>query len=268
MDNNPLLKDQSVKSAPNNVKSNYEMQQDGRQKNMYVLSLDGSRIFWILSIILLLMTFVLLLGYWIGSDAAMSTANTHIARAKTPVNTEDTSRNIQTNAPEKAKATITEENMTNAEKAKAETKQVKTENSPKKSNVKFSNGEETVFDPDTGKVRMQKKQDTTRQKISKSIKSLKTKRGVDTYGSDKYMTRSKPYSIQIATHFSLGTAMHVKRKLRKGNHSAYIFMHKSSRGKRFYKIRVGTFTSRSKAKNYLVRLKRTRYGRGAIIVHR
>ncbi len=271
MENNPLLKEQSVNHNPN-----MEMQQGGKQKNMYVLSLDGSRIFWILSIVLLLMTFVLLLGYWIGSDAAMSSMNNKIAmtnKNNTVITKPETNK-----ANDNTKAVIQKEeiNKTNTPEPKTETVNTenqknsapKTNNSKPEENVKFSRGEETVFNPDTGKVSVTDSKNSTRQRISRKLKRLKTRRGIDTLGRDKYMTRSKPYSIQIATHFSLRSAMHVKRRLRRKNHSAYIFMHKSSSGRKFYKIRVGTFSTRTGAKTYLSRLRRSRYGRGAIIIHR
>lgn len=44
-----------------------EKGQNGRRE-MYVLSLDNNRIFWILSIALLVLVFLFLLGYWIGHD--------------------------------------------------------------------------------------------------------------------------------------------------------------------------------------------------------
>jgi cell division septation protein DedD len=82
------------------------------------------------------------------------------------------------------------------------------------------------------------------------------------------MTNSKPFAIQIATHFSLRMAMSIKKQLRNKNHAAYIFMHKSTNGKKFYKIRVGAFASRDGAKKYLAVLQKTGLGKRSIIVHR
>ena len=39
-----------------------------RKKDLYILSLDGGRMFWVVSISLLLLVFLFLLGYWIGHD--------------------------------------------------------------------------------------------------------------------------------------------------------------------------------------------------------
>ena len=53
------------------------MEQQGQngRREMYILSLDNNRIFWILSIALLVLVFLFLLGYWIGHDNTAPAGN-------------------------------------------------------------------------------------------------------------------------------------------------------------------------------------------------
>ena len=114
MDQSPILKEQSVDQNPNQIRTeNTNSSFAKKSRNMYVLNLDGSRIFWILSIVLLLMTFVLLLGYWIGSDATVTAAEANgnqITRSSANANSAQTAP-VQTarTGERNTQATITEE---------------------------------------------------------------------------------------------------------------------------------------------------------------
>jgi len=49
--------------------------QAGRKKELYILSLDSGRLFWVVVISLLVLAFLFLLGYWIGHDTVSAGAN-------------------------------------------------------------------------------------------------------------------------------------------------------------------------------------------------
>ncbi len=293
MDQSPILKEQSVDQNPNQIRTeNTNSSFAKKSRNMYVLNLDGSRIFWILSIVLLLMTFVLLLGYWIGSDATVTAAEANgsqITRSGVITTPTQTAPAQTTRSAERSsQTTITEEpisrNAAGDSRSIVDTTQPEPRNStatPDTASTRNNeqpsaghsnsaeNTEQTAGNStESESAEAESSTNTTRNNIAQRVRRLRTRRGIDTVGSDKFMTTSKPFSIQIATHFSLRMAMSVKKQLRNKNHSAYIFMHNSSSGKKFYKIRVGAFSSREGAKKYLALLKRNGLGKRSIIVHR
>jgi hypothetical protein len=272
MENNPLLAEQSVKPSSNSFSEN--LNTGKKSKQLYVLNLDGSRIFWILSIVLLLMTFVLLLGYWIGSDASTSTPVSAAQRTASAAIRENISPSSVA-AENRSGVRITEERTAASQTpdASAGNGVPQSENTSRTSSAapNPSVTEERILDTENAGRRENGSNTpvaSTRRRIARNLGFLRRRRGIDTSGSDKYMTRSKPYAIQIATHTSYRTASAVRKSLRKKRFPAYIFLHKTASGKKFYKIRVGTFSSRSLAMKYIEKVKKISLGRRSIIVHR
>jgi len=292
MENNPILNSQNIEKKDNLVRDTYDTPAP-KKKSMYVLNLDGSRIFWMISIVLLLLTFVLLLGYWVGSDSTVNQTVDPNSRqiagrtgaAQTPA---------QSNTPEGLR--ITEERLASSSQVEANTStagsqtQARPNNQSNSGNLANShtgsnNQESSAIDNINSMVQNQPASNTRvkqRKRIARRSESTREtnndsdretarqriSRMVDTVGSDKFMTERKPYAVQIATHTSLRGASSIKKKLKNDNHSAYILLSKTRKGKKLYKVRVGTFKSREIAMKHLETLRNTSYGRSSIIVHR
>ena len=258
------------------------MEQQGQngRKEMYILSLDNNRIFWILSIALLVLVFLFLLGYWIGQD---NTGDSTQANNSQPIDRSVDARLGQVFANRK---------LSISQSTAGGNTVSKTSGIPATSTTDHSIGKtDPVIKPDTlspqhkkewaslnkGKrtipVKVDSKPNITKKRRIKPVVRKSVKRSVRRTvnrstvrrRSSSLYTSSGKYAIQVASLGTSGSASRLKSRLASRSFRAYI-SRATVNGKLYYRIKVGRFSTYTKARQVLASLKRTREGSRSYIV--
>ncbi len=74
---------------------------------------------------------------------------------------------------------------------------------------------------------------------------------------DIYLTKEKPYTVQLKTFVNQNEAINVFQKLRKADVEAYLVNGSTKRGKSIYSLRIGPFSDKYEAYNLLKELRKT-----------
>ncbi len=254
-------------------------EQTQTKKEMYILSLDNSRIAWILSIVVMVMVFLFLLGYWVGRDTeekivtkpGSKTTNSTLQSLKNELSLVNT--NIQTktitpnsdiirkNKPDLKKDLIIKDNTAKSFNSKTEKNEFDSLGGKSGNpNLKMNNyKKDRIYVKKTVRKRVKK---TVRKRYTRIRRKNKRKRYTSA-ARLRYSSRGK-YSIQIASHTGKKSANYVIRQLKRKRYRAYLSK-KKVKGRSYFRIKVGNFKNYASAKIALRKLKTSRLGRESYI---
>ena len=259
------------------------MEQQGQngRREMYILSLDNNRIFWILSIALLVLVFLFLLGYWIGQDN--SGGDTQSSTRQQSRSVDDRLGSLRRMLDSRRMASVPAGgNLSGSPAGDLQKKAGTGTDAP--DTVKKSSGDpgfktDNMSPRERRELAMLKKDGgvpaVKKRTPKREIKKNKTRRRVvrkrsqpvarkRTRKRSVYSSRGK-YAIQVASLGTSSGASRLRSRLSSRSFRAYI-SRATVNGKRYYRIKVGRFKSYSRARQVLASLKRTRYGRRSYIV--
>jgi len=202
----------------------HQQEESVAQKDMYVINMDLSRLFWMIAIGLFMLTFFFLFGYWLGSDTnyldLLQKDNIASRQNYDPDNqvTHSTLQEVQT---------VTNEAMQN-------------------------NDMEPVISQGDDRIGMAEQPDTEEDSFEansmesvpapRARRRLKTRRRV-TRRKDSKLSRTRPYVVQISIHKVKRNAYHMLDILTHEGFPSYIYTTQNSIGETLYYVRVGPFRS-------------------------
>lgn len=250
--------------------------QNGRRE-MYILSLDNNRIFWILSIALLVLVFLFLLGYWIGQDNSGGTPQQSTRQRRSSVDDRLGSlrRMLDSRRPAQTGMGGTLAGNTTGGMQQGSGDKIDTPSGVKKPATDPGFKTDTMSPRERRELAMLKKDapkpivknnvskrtvkqaPVRRSVVRKTVRRRSPKRSV-------YSSRGK-YAIQVASLGTSGGASRLRSRLASRSFRAFV-SRATVNGKRYYRIKVGRFSSYSRARQVLASLKRTSYGRRSYIV--
>jgi len=203
---------------------------------MYVLNLDALRIFWITIILFLLLFLTFFVGYFIGKERAKGEIE-KLAKKNEKI-MEDVLKNINQNntgnVPEKR-------NIENSDDIEA-------------SIEKEKKIEEKIPEPEPVPVQNKRYIPAKKRIIKRKSSSTKSPSFVIEYG-DKRLSKKRPYTIQVASYRNYKNALLLYRQLKNQQFPAYIIKSKVNHIM-YYRIRVGTFPSKTLSLKVLSMVKR------------
>lgn len=232
-------------------------------REMFVLNLDNSSIFWISLVLFFIIVLFFFAGFFIGRkimekpaglEPTVRTSNLY-ENSKPIANTNDNFEFYHVLNEEKlTKADITH-SIPRSKIEKRKTSSVKKENpivvehKYPKTQTKVKKVKKTYVKKS---VKMTKKRSTTRKTpITTGLTHRKTH-------------KTHPYAVQVSSCLSSAAALSVKNQLKKIGFSAYIVRAKINH-KLFYRIRVGPFSSKESALKSLRRLRSLSHYSGSYI---
>lgn len=253
-----------------------EQQTPRQHKEMYVLSLDNTRIIWVLSITLLVVVFLFLLGYWIGRDTTGSPGVPAGSYAATGQNNGVADNSGTRLGQLQKKLTMMSSNSSTINYAAMTTPRHVDDLKTKLRNGLKTPREQKEFESLQGK----KPKYTEKQTAKVTTRAVKAPASVDKSSATRkktvvqkktvrrasriYSTSGK-YSIQVASLTRSGSAAQLKKKLKQKQFRSYVAPAKVN-GKQYYRIKVGRFRDIATARKVLVKLKAIPYGKGSYIV--
>jgi len=268
----------------------YHQNQTQPKKDMYIISLDLTRVFWIIAISLFFLTFFFLFGYWLGSDSnyldTQKDRLTHKSNGKRwlTVNKDELRK-----AYEEEKAKVLGRESFNRERYPVQSKDNRPEKLSQKGNQLFDRNERQVrnyqdsqrndfFEPgkDAGSPkRIENPKDvpmannrTRPIELRRYVRQPKEKPNkVSLSSKDRHLSKKQPYTIQVSTHRVKSNAYRLQRKLRK-NYPAYVFAKSRSKGKVSYFVRVGPYATEDKAHKMQIKLLQVKEARNSIVVNK
>ena len=216
---------------------------------MYVLNLDALRIFWITIILFLLLFLTFFVGYFIGKERAKSEIE-KLAKKNEKI-MEDVLKNINQNKTDDDDSEFYE--------------LMNTGNVPEKRNIENSDDieasiekekkiEEKIPEPEPVPAQNKRYIPAKKRIIKRKISSAKSPSFVIEYG-DKRLSKKRPYTIQVASYRNYKNALLLYRQLKNQQFPAYIIKSKVNHIM-YYRIRVGTFPSKTLSLKVLSMVKR------------
>ncbi len=200
-----------------------------QHKDMYIINLDMTRVFWLLAVGLFMITFFFLFGYWLGSDPdqtypakSFSITKTH-QKNLVSINKNDI-------VSDTTKKTLSDVDM-------------------------YANNQSASGDD--GATETRRTQESSDQPTESSSEEGLT---------DQSLSRSKKYTIQVSANRVAGNAHRLKDKLLSKGFHAYIF-EKNRNGSLLYFVRVGSFSSELKAKKTLRRVRTIKNARNSRLIN-
>ncbi|GMT49586.1 MAG: hypothetical protein IEMM0008_1125 [bacterium] len=207
-----------------------------QHKDLYIINLDMTRVFWLLAVGLFMITFFFLFGYWLGSDPdhiysenSLSITKTHQSNL-VAINKSDVISSFDNKKTLRAAGNYA--------------------NHPSGRNV---NNENNATDTETQGTQVPNNQ--TAEPSS------------DESSTDQSLSQSKRFTIQVSANRVAENARRLKDKLHDKGFNAYIYKINRNNGL-FYFVRVGSFASENRARQTLRRLRSIKHARGSRIVNR
>ena len=198
-------------------------------KDMYVVNLDMVRIFWILAILLFMLTFFFLFGYWLGNDTSGSP--NFIAQKKLD----------QKNWLSYDKNQFKE--LLELQKVKKATEKALTRNINSSVSSNHSEGLKAQ-ELETERLKKNNQRDkvvNVKRSIRNPLNFKKKKSNVDIHLSSK-----KPYAVQVSINRVFRNAKRLDEDLKREGFSSYVYK-KNSKNGLFNIVRVGPFRTYSEA---------------------
>lgn len=201
-------------------------------KDMYVINLDLTRIFWLIALGLFSVTFFFLFGYWLGNDTVdkksvnykpFITMNQEDIRNQAIANENDSNNQV-------SGAVLNQEPL-NSQEVRSELARLSQAHRERTTHTANSN-QTTSAD---------------RTNIDLNLNEANPR------SSDL----NKPYTIQISIHRVKANAHRLKKKLIENGFNAYIHTKISRRGHELSFVRVGPFANEEEAQRTQHRLRRT-----------
>jgi len=239
----------------NNINAQTHVEQDMPHKDMYVMNLDLSRVFWIIAVGLFMLTFFFLFGYWLGSDTnylevmQKDNQNARIEQSRSIILNDDMK---QTSNMKEVQA-VTEQAM-----RKDNSSQSTMHKDNRNNDSIYSNGESTQEEDETAKIETVKEDEREKPPV---IRRAPVKKLRDTKLSGK-----AHYAVQISTHRVKRNAYGVLKQLKDHQFKAYIYKKKNSRGQLLYIVRIGPFASEAVAQDNQIEAKMLKVGQDGIVV--
>lgn len=221
-------------------------------KEMYVLNLDLTRVFWIIAVSLVILTFSFLFGFFIGSNIGYKNKNT--------ISQHESKSELENRILDKGETTPANTNNI------SDSDQIVANNT--------NQSETTVVDVDENQNNNnyeQRTNDNSTRTRTRAPRRNSTPRSNTTNRSsyrDSKLTANKPFAIQVSFHKIQRNAHHVYDILKFKRFPAYIFQTTNSNGEEIYFVRVGPFRSESDAQRIRAKIRKDKEGRGAFIVNR
>jgi len=243
---------------------------------MYILSLDNNRIFWILSIALLVLVFLFLLGYWIGQDHSDTGLQSSIRHSNRSVDEHLGSLKRMLDGRRAAVPSASLAGGRSAAMPQSRAGKTAALQDGKKLVGALGLKADSLSPEEKRELTMLQK-DAVRPLVKKTVVPIKrvaarrrsarkiARQTRRVRRGDSVYSPSGKYAIQVASLGSSGGASRLRGRLSSRSFRAYI-SRATVNGKRYYRIKVGRFSSYSKARQVLASLQRTSYGRGSYIV--
>ncbi len=209
----------------------------GEQKNKFMLALDKVKIFWMVVLSILVLTFVFVFGYWTGQHNASEYKRlaTHIEDVGKVANNDSGNSDHELDLDLKEEKVAFDENKDNdlleTKKEDLTDDLLEADDAVREDKV--------VHKRENRRVRKEKNQRRESVRKSRAESRVVHKRG------------SKKYIIQLASFSNKKRAMQLRRELLGKGFGGYII----KKG-RMYKVRVGNFVSYGKAANTLGKVMR------------
>ncbi|MDH4128154.1 MAG: SPOR domain-containing protein [Spirochaetota bacterium] len=217
-----------------------------QQKDIYVINLDLTRVFWLIAIGLFFITSFFLVGYWLGSDTnyneQMEGYSKKSSRNKL-ISLKD--KDIKKFANLQEVKEITENALIN------------------KRHVKSSNN---VEDDENNEQNDNSEIDANVNK-SKHLKQPTTRQNELTNSHDSRISKKLPYTIQVSTHKQGTNARKLRNSLIKKGFPAYIFIKRNQRDSLYYFVRIGPYPSERKAQEIQQKVRNIKEGKTCIVVN-
>lgn len=261
-----------------------------RKKDLYILSLDGGRVFWVVSIALLVLVFLFLLGYWIGHDTVPARQGTTLDQplAENGVPREMVSRGdlvprdmaslkrdlerigqAQPATGDDRATALTEpasgdrkdegsESLRTASRTGRESEKPRIDET-----ALTSKSEKREFETLRTKPKKQATQqvrETAAGSAKKSSQQVKGAAPRETGAAGKYL-------VQVASFSSRAGAESLVRRLQDKHYQASIVT-STVQGKEYFRVRVGGYESYDAASRVVANLKGSGDGSGSYIVQR
>ncbi len=209
------------------MSNQHEYQKQRDPDEIYVINLDLARVFWMIAIVLVLLTCSFVFGFYLGNITnTTDRENNRLALNQGRQQLATYSHNIEDeSSDEKMPAVKNKE-----QRAKPS---VNPDFEPNNQDVDEDEQENTDSPPARAKPRQKPRRKATRNLRINS--------------RDKKLSRKKPYTIQISIHRQKNNALNVYDILVQKRFPVYIFKGKNSRGETLYYIRVGAFSSERQA---------------------
>jgi len=233
-------------------------------KEMYIINLDISRIFWFVAIGLLIFVFLFLLGYWVGSDntvvdsyylddGANHSSLLHSINSATensanqnPVQNNLTAQRSYTEAGADAQEERNNNSLPN-QKEGFDDFELDVANT----SVQSSSPTQSVAYPPNNSQNILMTTSTPDSESSGAVRQVSTNIPASTPNS--FPSSAGKYTIQVSSHTSSASANELQNKLKKLNFDAYV-QSANINGKVMYRIRVGHFNSKEEANKVLSKL--------------
>lgn len=238
----------------------------GRRKELYILSLDSGRLFWVVVISLLVLAFLFLLGYWIGHDtvtAGMSVFGD--ARGNTGANAlqSELERIGQQNTGDGAQDARRSDNALLAQPGEDEKPLVSNESFVTKTE---KNEFEALKQPKPIAPAVPKQTAAASPKPSAPKPAAKKEAsGAGTAAKTQTAKTDGKYLVQVASLSSRTSAENLSKTLEKKQYTTTI-METVVNGKDYYRVRVGGFASYDAAANAMRAIQDSGDGKGCYIV--
>jgi len=252
-----------------------------RKKDLYILSLDGGRVFWVVSIALLVLVFLFLLGYWIGHDTVqagrIAASETGAAGTSAPGDLATLKRDLQLAGQGRSVAGLDERVMTPGDSAPTDKKDPLLQDDKVGTRVQ---GEQEAEKPRIDETRLTSKSEKREFEVlrTKSKKSSGTTQTAGTTTQHKSQRTARPaapretrvdgkYQVQVASFATRSAAESLVSRL-KGKQYQTAIVSSTVNGKDFYRVRVGGYDSYDEASRVVANLKSSGDGAGSYIVQR
>lgn len=194
-----------------------------RPYQMYVLNLDAGRIFWLTTILILLLALSFLAGFLIGKEKSKMESDLILQQNKK----------------------VVDELLSKVESQSAEKKEEEYKFYDLISNQSVERKREIIEESPEERVK-------PIEEIKKEPKILKQEPYIEL--GDKKINPNSPYSIQIASYTKYANAKSLADELENEQYPAYIIKAKVN-GNYYYRVRVGPFSSKALTLKVLAQLK-------------
>lgn len=213
-------------------------------KDMYVINLDLTRIFWIIAIGLFSVTFFFLFGYWLGNDTVDQKSN-----------------NISSFISRNQQEISHQNSFPQQENTEAEL-------------LSNPNNNSTNFTPDEARTELARIRENNSNRNLRNANASQNRENIDLNLANNeaetqrsHIDANKPYAIQVSIHRVKANAVKLRKKLLEKGFDAFIHTKQSSRGYELSFVRVGPFPSETEAQRTQYRLRRTvRAARDCLVI--
>jgi len=205
------------------------MRNSRRSYQMYVLNLDASRIFWLTTILLLLITLSFFVGLLIGKEKAKGEVDEIAHKNKVMMDEiiDKLEDNVQEDEEYQFYELISPEKINEKNRAKNGVLEEKIENP---SSFVQKRNHNTALD------------DYTKEEINPKRSYVEQVPALDT--GDKILSSERPYAVQVASYKRYKNANALKDYLVSEQYPAYIIK-SSVNGILYYRVRIGPFASKA-----------------------